>query len=274
MNAPQAGESGTAPNDAAPGDAGSNDAGTRDRVAIVTGGGTGVGKACALALSEAGWKVVICGRRRELLDEVVDLCADEALAVTADVSEPDQVDALFAATTDRFGRVDLLFNNAGMGARPVPVDELPIDDWMATVAVNLTGSWLCARAAFAQMKRQHPSGGRIINNGSVSAQTPRPYSSPYTATKHAITGLTKALSLEGRSHGITVGQIDIGNAESPLTQAMATGVSQPDGSVRTEPLMDANDVAKAVLYMAELPADTNVLTMTVMANGMPLVGRG
>ncbi len=274
MNAPQAGESGTAPNDAAPGDAGSNDAGTRDRVAIITGGGTGVGKACALALSEAGWKVVICGRRRELLDEVVDLCADEALAVTADVSEPDQVDALFAGTTDRFGRVDLLFNNAGMGTRPVPVDELAVADWMATVGVNLTGSWLCARAAFAQMKRQRPSGGRIINNGSVSAQTPRPHSSPYSATKHAITGLTKALSLDGRSHGITVGQIDIGNAESPLTAAMATGVPQADGSIRAEPLMDVDHVARAVLYMAELPADTNVLTMTVMANGMPLVGRG
>ncbi|WP_419554864.1 SDR family oxidoreductase [Candidatus Poriferisodalis sp.] len=243
-------------------------------MAIITGGGTGVGKACALALSEAGWKVVICGRRRELLDEVVDLCADEALAVTADVSEPDQVDALFAGTTDRFGRVDLLFNNAGIGTRPVPVDELAVADWMATVGVNLTGSWLCARAAFAQMKRQRPSGGRIINNGSVSAQTPRPHSSPYTATKHAITGLTKALSLDGREHGITVGQIDIGNAESPLTAAMATGVPQSDGSIRVEPLMDVDDVAGAVLYMAELPADTNVLTMTVMANGMPLVGRG
>ena len=245
-----------------------------DRVAIVTGGGTGIGRACALALSEAGWQMVVCGRRRELLDEVVDACTGEAVPVTADVSAPEQVDALFTAATDRFGRVDLLFNNAGMGTRPVPVDELPIADWMATVGVNLTGSWLCARAAFAQMKRQRPTGGRIINNGSVSAQTPRPHSSPYTATKHAITGLTKALSLEGRDHGITVGQIDIGNAESPLTARMATGVPQADGSIRAEPLMDVDDVARAVLYMAELPADTNVLTMTVMANGMPLVGRG
>ena len=244
------------------------------RVAIITGGGTGIGRACALALSEAGWKTVVCGRRRDLLDEVADQCAADALAVTADVSDPEQVDALFAAATDRFGRVDLLFNNAGMGTRPVPVDELPIDDWMATVGVNLTGSWLCARAAFAQMKRQRPSGGRIINNGSVSAQTPRPHSSPYTATKHAITGLTKALSLEGRDHGITVGQIDIGNAESPLTAPMSTGVPQADGSVRTEPVMDVSNVAKALLYMAELPPDANVLTMTVMANGMPLVGRG
>ncbi|WP_419839052.1 SDR family oxidoreductase [Candidatus Poriferisodalis sp.] len=244
------------------------------RVAIVTGGGTGIGRACALALSEAGWQMVVCGRRRELLDEVAEQCTSEVVAVTVDVSAPEQVDALFAAATDRFGRVDLLFNNAGMGTRPVPVDELPIADWMATVGVNLTGSWLCARAAFAQMKRQRPSGGRIINNGSVSAQTPRPHSSPYTATKHAITGLTKALSLEGRDHGITVGQIDIGNAESPLTAPMATGVPQADGSIRAEPLMDVDDVARAVLYMAELPADTNVLTMTVMANGMPLVGRG
>ncbi|WP_428119496.1 SDR family oxidoreductase [Candidatus Poriferisodalis sp.] len=264
MTAQQAAETGAASNDDAPG----------GRVAVITGGGTGVGKACALSLSQAGWQVVICGRRRELLDDVVGLCASEALAVTVDVSVPEQVDALFAAATDQFGRVDLLFNNAGMATRPMPVDELPIDDWMATVAVNLTGSWLCARAAFAHMKRQRPSGGRIINNGSVSAQTPRPYSSPYTATKHAITGLTKALSLEGRSHAITVGQIDIGNAESPLTQAMASGVPQPDGSIRAEPLMDADDVARAVLYMAELPADANVLTMTVMANGMPLVGRG
>lgn len=250
------------------------DVGHRDGVAIITGGGTGVGKACALTLSAAGWRVVVCGRRRALLDDAVEQCAGEALAVAADVSIPEQVDALFAATTDRFGRVDLLFNNAGMGTRPVPVDELPIEDWTAAVGVNLTGSWLCARAAFAQMKRQEPAGGRIINNGSVSAQTPRPHSSPYTATKHAITGLTKALSLEGRGHGITVGQIDIGNAESPLTAAMATGVAQADGSIRSEPLMDVDDVARAVLYMAQLPPDTNVLTMTVMANAMPLVGRG
>ena len=243
-------------------------------VAVITGGGTGIGRAAALELSAAGWQVVACGRRRELLDEVVEGCPDAALAVTADVAAPSDVEALFAATVDRFGRVDLLFNNAGRATRPVPVDELPVDDWLDTVAVNLTGSWLCARAAFAQMKRQEPSGGRISNNGSVSAQTPRPNSSPYTATKHAITGLTKALSLEGRDHGITVGQIDVGNAESPLTAAMATGVPQADGAIRTEPVMDVTNVAKAVRYMAELPPDANVLTMTVMANGMPLVGRG
>lgn len=244
------------------------------QVAIITGGGTGIGRASALELSAAGWQVVVCGRRGELLDEVVERCPSPALAVAADVAVPADVEALFAATVNRFGRVDLLFNNAGRGTRPVPVEDLPIDDWLNTVAVNLTGSWLCARAAFAQMKRQEPSGGRIINNGSVSAQTPRPNSSPYTATKHAITGLTKALSLEGRDHGITVGQIDVGNASSPMTAAMASGVPQADGAMRTEPVMDVSNVARAVLYMAELPPDTNVLTMTVMANGMPLVGRG
>ncbi|WP_419946170.1 SDR family oxidoreductase [Candidatus Poriferisodalis sp.] len=243
-------------------------------VAIITGGGSGIGRASALELSAAGWRVVVCGRRGDLLDEAVAACEAEALAVTADVASPADVETLFAAAVDRFGRVDLLFNNAGRGTRPVPVEDLPVDDWLNTVAVNLTGSWLCARAAFAQMKRQEPSGGRIINNGSVSAQTPRLNSSPYTATKHAITGLTKALSLEGRDHGITVGQIDVGNAESPLTAAMATGVPQADGTMRTEPVMDVANVAKAVRYMAELPPDTNVLTMTVMANGMPLVGRG
>lgn len=243
-------------------------------VAIITGGGSGIGRASALELSAAGWQVAVCGRRGELLDDAVAACETEALAVLADVASPSDVEALFSATVARFGRVDLLFNNAGRGTRPVPVDELPIDDWLNTVAVNLTGAWLCARAAFAQMKRQEPSGGRIINNGSVSAQTPRPNSSPYTATKHAITGLTKALSLEGRDHGITVGQIDVGNAESPMTSAMAKGVPQADGAMRTEPVMDVTNVAKAVRYMAELPPDANVLTMTVMANGMPLVGRG
>ena len=243
-------------------------------VAIITGGGSGIGRASALELSAAGWQVAVCGRRSELLDDVVAACEAEVLAVRADVASPAEVEALFSATVARFGRVDLLFNNAGRGTRPVPVDELPIDDWLNTVAVNLTGAWLCARAAFAQMKRQEPSGGRIINNGSVSAQTPRPNSSPYTATKHAITGLTKALSLEGRDHGITVGQIDVGNAASPMTSAMAKGVPQADGTMRTEPVMDVANVAKAVRYMAELPPDANVLTMTVMANGMPLVGRG
>lgn len=244
------------------------------RVAVVTGGGTGIGAASALELSAAGWAVVVCGRRAPLLTEVAAQCAGEALAVTADVSLPDDVERLFAAVVDRFGRVDLLFNNAGAGSRPVPVDELPVEDWLRVVGANLTGSWLCARAAFAQMKRQSPPGGRIINNGSISAHAPRPYSSPYTATKHAITGLTKALSLEGRPHGVSVGQIDVGNARTPMTARMEAGVPQADGSVRPEPVMDVANVARAVRYMAELPPDANVLQMTVMANAMPLVGRG
>ena len=214
------------------------------RVAVVTGGGTGIGEASALELSAGGWAVAVCGRRPGPLDDVVGCCAGDALAVVADVSVPSEVEHLFAAVVDRFGRVDLLFNNAGAGSKPVPVDELPVEDWLRVVGANLTGSWLCARAAFAQMKRQSPPGGRIINNGSISAHTPRPYSSPYTATKHAITGLTKALSLEGRSHGISVGQIDVGNARTPMTARMEAGVPQADGSVRPEPVMDVADVAE------------------------------
>ena len=244
------------------------------RVAVVTGGGTGIGAASALELSAGGWAVAVCGRRAALLGEVVARCPGEALAVTADVSRPGDVERLFDAVAERFGRVDVLFNNAGAGSEPVPVDELPVEDWLRVVGVNLTGSWLCARAAFARMKRQTPPGGRIINNGSISAHTPRPYSSPYTATKHAITGLTKALSLEGRPHGISVGQIDVGNARTPLTERMTAGVPQADGSVRSEPVMDVANVARAVRYMAELPPDANVLQMTVMANAMPFVGRG
>ena len=244
------------------------------RVAVVTGGGTGIGEASALELSAAGWAVVVCGRRPELLEAVVDRSPGEAFAVVADVSRPADVDRLFDAVTERFGRLDLLFNNAGSGSEPVPVDELPVEDWLRVVGANLTGSWLCARAAFAHMKRQRPPGGRIINNGSISAHAPRPFSSPYTATKHAVTGLTKALSLEGRPHNISVGQIDIGNARTPMAERMEAGVPQADGSVRPEPLMDVADVARAVRYMAELPPDANVLRMTVMANAMPFVGRG
>ena len=192
----------------------------------------------------------------------------------ADISIPEDVNRLFADTVNLYGRVDLLFNNAGRGTSPVSIDELPVEDWLATVAVNLTGSWLCSRAAFAQMKSQSPAGGRIINNGSVSAQTPRPMSSPYTATKHAITGLTKALALEGRDHQIAVGQIDIGNAATPLTEAMAHGALQPSGETAPEALMDVQHVAEAIGYMASLPLDSNVLNMTVMANSMPFVGRG
>ena len=244
------------------------------RVAVVTGGGTGVGAAVARALASNGWSTIICGRRPEILEQVAAEFDEPGLTARVDVSDPSDVDRLFSLAVESFGRVDLLFNNAGIGAPPLPIEELSVDAWREVVDTNLTGSWLCARAAFAQMKRQSPAGGRIINNGSVSAQTPRPFSSPYTATKHAITGLTKALALEGRVHGITVGQIDIGNALTPLTAAMTEGVLQADGTIEAESTMDVEDVAKAVLMMAELPPEANVLTMTVMANGMPLVGRG
>lgn len=245
-----------------------------DRVAIVTGGGTGVGRACAVALSAEGWSVAITGRTETSLVETTDQMSGPALVVVGDVSLPGDVERIFAETVGEFGRVDLLFNNAGAGAPPVPIDQLTVEQWKAVVDVNLTGSFLCARAAFAQMRQQDPSGGRIINNGSISATTPRPFSAPYTSTKHAITGLTKSLALDGREIGITCGQIDIGNAVSPMTDRMSQGAIQPDGSIKSEPRMAAEDVGKAVVYMAGLPPETNVLTMTVMANGMPFVGRG
>ncbi|MGB5759369.1 MAG: SDR family oxidoreductase, partial [Acidimicrobiales bacterium] len=196
------------------------------------------------------------------------------LAIAADVSDPDDVERVFAAAVERFGRLDLLFNNAGIGAPPVPIDELTVEQWRAVVDVNLTGAFLCARAAFRQMRNQDPPGGRIINNGSISATTPRPYSAPYTSTKHAITGLTKSLSLDGRDIGIACGQIDIGNAATPMTEPMNDGIRQADGSIRPEARMAVGDVARAVVYMAGLPPEANVLTMTVMANAMPFVGRG
>ncbi len=250
------------------------------KVAIITGGGTGVGRSAALALASDGWSVAVTGRRAELLDETLALAvaagADPecGLAITADVSIEDDVTRAFAEVVERFARVDLLFNNAGTGAPPKPFDELTLDDWQRVVDVNLTGSFLCARAAMAQMKAQDPIGGRIINNGSVSATTPRPNSAPYTATKHAITGLTKSLALDGRGHRIACGQIDIGNAETPMTDAMARGVPQADGSTRVEPRMDIDDVGRAMLYMANLPPESNALFLTVMATEMPFVGRG
>lgn len=244
------------------------------RVAVVTGGGSGVGRAAAAALAADGWAVVVAGRHQETLDETLAAIEGPSLAVVADVAKADDVEALFGAAVERFGRVDLLFNNAGIGAAPVPIDELSIEAWKRVVDVNLTGSFLCARAAFAQMRAQDPSGGRIINNGSISATTPRPFSAPYTATKHAITGLTKSLSLDGRDLGISCGQIDIGNAATPMTEPMNNGILQPDGSVRVEARMAVEDVARAVVYMAGLPPEANVLTMTVMANAMPFVGRG
>lgn len=248
-----------------------------DGIAVVTGGGTGIGRATAVALAAAGWQVAVAGRRAETLAETVEqivAAGGAALAIVSDVTVEAEVDALFEATVARYGRVDLLFNNAGAGAPPVPFDELTLDQWRAVVDVNLTGAFLCARAAFGRMRRQAPAGGRIVNNGSISAHVPRPNSAPYTSTKHAITGLTRSLALDGRAYGITCGQIDIGNAATPMTRQMAIGMPQADGTVRTEPTMDVDDVARAVVYMASLPPEANVLTMTVMASSMPYVGRG
>ncbi len=251
------------------------------RVALVTGAGSGIGRAVAIGLAADGFDVVLAGRRHDALDETAALIAQvsvgqavDFMVQPTDVTDVVEVDALFEAIDWRFGRLDLLFNNAGIGAPAVPLDELSLDIWRSVVDTNLTGSFLCAQRAMAMMKRQQPTGGRIINNGSISAHTPRPNSAPYTATKHAITGLTKSIALDGRPYGITCGQIDIGNAETPLTARMAEGVSQADGSRRPEPRMDVDDAARAVRYMASLPPDSNVLFMTVMAAGMPFVGRG
>ncbi len=249
------------------------------KIAVITGGGTGVGRAAALGLAADGWSVVVAGRRPEPLDETVAAMTaagggGDGLAVVADVSKEDDVERLFAVTVERFGRVDMLFNNAGRGGAPKPFDELTFDEWRKVVDLNLNGAFLCARAAMGQMKRQSPNGGRIINNGSISAHTPRPNSAAYTSTKHAMTGLTKSLALDGRPHGIACGQIDIGNAETPMTARMAEGVPQADGSVRAEARMAADDVGRAVVYMANLPPEANVLFMTVMATEMPFVGRG
>lgn len=245
-----------------------------DRTAIVTGGGRGIGAAAATALSSDGWNVVVAGRTRASLDTTVAGLSRPGRAIVTDVSDAKAVDQLFAETVDAFGRVDLLFNNAGVMAPAVPIDELDVERWRQVIDINLTGSFLCARAAFTQMRQQSPGGGRIINNGSVSATTPRPFSAPYTASKHAITGLTKALALDGRAHGICVGQIDIGNVTSDMTAKMSAGILQADGSTRSEATMAMDNVAKAIVYMANLDPDANVLSMTVMANEMPYVGRG
>jgi NAD(P)-dependent dehydrogenase (short-subunit alcohol dehydrogenase family) len=247
--------------------------GAQPRVAVVTGGGSGIGAASARALAEDGWTVVLAGRRREALEAVA--AGNHRLdPVPADVTDEGSVRALFGTTLSRHGRVDLLFNNAGSSAPPVELDTLDLATWNAVVAVNLTGAFLCTREAFGIMRRQEPRGGRIINNGSISAHAPRPRSVAYTATKHAITGLTKSTSLDGRPHDIACGQIDIGNAATELAGGFATGTAQADGSVRPEPLMDVADVARAVRYMASLPLEANVATMTVMATKMPYVGRG
>ena len=245
-----------------------------EKVAVVTGGGTGIGRASGLALAREGYAVVLAGRRRERLDEAVAAAGGSAIAVEADVRDPASVRALFGEVERTFGRLDLLFNNAGIGAPPVPLEELDVERWQAVVETNLTGAFLCTQAAFRLMKAQSPRGGRIINNGSISAYAPRPSSAPYTATKHAITGLTKSTSLDGRAYDIACGQIDIGNAATELAAPMATGMPQADGSIRPEPTIDPEHVARAVVYMASLPLDANVLFMTVMATKMPFVGRG
>ena len=245
-------------------------------VAVVTGAGSGIGRAAALALADRGWSVVLAGRRAEPLAQTRDLAADPArLHVQAtDVSDRDQVEALFDSAVEVFGRVDLLFNNAGTGAPPVPLEDLSLEDWRRVVDVNLTGAFLCLQAAFRRMKAQEPQGGRIINNGSISAQVPRPRSVAYTATKHGMTGLTRQASLDGRAYNIACGQIDIGNAATEMTARMSRGVLQADGSVAPEPTMDVGAVAEAVAYMAGLPLSANVQFMTVMATAMPFIGRG
>ena len=246
-------------------------------VAIITGGGSGIGKNVAIGLSQAGYSVVLAGRRQDALDTVVGLIESEggsALAVQTDVSNEADVASLFAKTIERFGRVDLLFNNAGAFGAAALLEDLKFEDWKAVVDVNLTGAFLCTQAAFRAMKGQQPMGGRIINNGSISAHVPRPNSAAYTATKHAITGLTKSTALDGRKYDIACGQIDIGNASTDMTSNMTKGVPQADGSMSVEPTMDVSNVVDAVLYMASLPPNANVLSMTVMTTKMPFVGRG
>jgi NAD(P)-dependent dehydrogenase (short-subunit alcohol dehydrogenase family) len=246
------------------------------RVAIVTGAGTGIGKAAALALLGEGWSVALAGRRAEMLNEAIaeSGAGERALAVVADVGKQDSVRNLFAKTMERFGRLDLLFNNAGTGAPAVPMEDLTLAQWQAVVDANLTGAFLCSQEAIRIMKGQDPKGGRIINNGSISAHAPRPNSVAYTSTKHAISGLTKCISLDGRKHDIACGQIDIGNAITPLTERMTRGMPQANGEIAIEPRMDVKHVADAIIYMASLPLEANVQFLTVMATKMPFLGRG
>jgi NAD(P)-dependent dehydrogenase (short-subunit alcohol dehydrogenase family) len=247
------------------------------KIALVTGAGTGVGRGAALALMKAGFTVVLAGRRKDKLEEVAKEGAahgGKSLVVPADIADPASIKALFAKTKEAFGRLDVLFNNAGVGAPAVPIEDLPYEKWKAVVDTNLNGTFLCTQEAFRIMKDQTPRGGRIINNGSISAHTPRPFTIAYTATKHAITGLTKSTALDGRAYDIACGQIDIGNAVSPLTERMVEGILQPNGQKMKEPRMDVDHVGQAVVYMAGLPLESNVLFMTVMATKMPFVGRG
>ena len=248
-----------------------------DKIAVVTGAGTGIGKHAALALLREGYAVALAGRRKDLLETTATegkASGSRTLVVQTDVGDPASVKALFAQTKDTFGRLDLLFNNAGVGAPPVSLEDLTYEQWKTVVDINLTGVFLCTQEAIKIMKSQEPRGGRIINNGSISAHAPRPNSAPYTSTKHAITGLTKSTSLDGRKYDIACGQIDIGNAATPLTERMKRGVPQPNGTIAVEPTMDVEHVARAVVYMASLPLDANVQFLTVMATKMPFVGRG
>jgi len=246
------------------------------KVALITGAGSGIGRSAALSLAQRGYRLVLAGRRADALAETAALIGDQAetLCCPTDVTDDAQVDALFAQAVAHFGRIDLLFNNAGMGAAAVQIDEMDMADWRRVVDVNLTGAFLCLRAAFRTMKAQTPQGGRIINNGSISAHSPRPLSAPYTATKHAITGLTKSASLDGRPFDIACCQIDIGNAATDMGSKMASGVPQADGSLRAEPVMSVDHVGEAIVWMDSLPLDANVQFMTIMATAMPFVGRG
>jgi NAD(P)-dependent dehydrogenase (short-subunit alcohol dehydrogenase family) len=243
-------------------------------VAVVTGAGSGIGRACSVALAGAGFTVVLAGRRQEPLEAAAAGAGNGAVAIQADVRDPTSVAALFAGVESRFGRLDFLFNNAGVGAPAVPLEELDPEDWRTVIETILTGAFLCTQQAFRLMKRQTPRGGRIVNNGSISAYVPRPMSAPYTAAKHGITGLTRSASLDGRPFDIACGQIDIGNAATEMTERMGSGALQADGSIRPEPTIDVDHVARAVVYMATLPLDANVQFMTVMATAMPYVGRG
>jgi NAD(P)-dependent dehydrogenase (short-subunit alcohol dehydrogenase family) len=244
------------------------------KVAVVTGAGSGIGKGVALALAKAGYAVALAGRRQDVLEEAAREAEAETLPVATDVTDPESVNALFARTAERFGRVDLLFNNAGTGAPPSPLEDVPFEQWKRVIDTNLTGVFLCTQAAFRHMKTQSPRGGRIINNGSISATTPRPHMAAYTASKHAVSGLTKTTSLEGRQYDIACGQIDIGNAATSLAASFSKGTLQADLSLKPEPTFDVKYVAEAVLYMAGLPLEANVLFMTVMATKMPYTGRG
>lgn len=249
-------------------------AAARSRIAVVTGAGSGIGRAAAQKLMEAGWQVALLGRREDALAQTAASAPEQALVLPTDVSDEHQVAAAFRAVKERFGRLDLLFNNAGMGSKGMEIDQLSVAQWRAVVDVNLTGSFLCAREAFAMMKAQSPRGGRIINNGSISAHAPRPGSVAYTSTKHAITGLTKTLALDGRPYDIAAGQLDIGNAQTDLTANFSKGLPQAHGAVVPEPVMDVDHAASALLYMAELPLSANVPFLTVMATKMPYIGRG